>query len=836
MRQKTVQNAGRAFFDAFEQSGAHIDSESGDADTAESDHESAEDKSPSKNKKKKEKKENDNALKLSDVLKGQDLYALLELDAGASQDDLRKSYRKMCLVHHPDKQDQDVSPEEKEARNVRFLQLQEAFEVLNDPKKRRKYDSLGEFDDSFPKGLKKGQDFFEVFRPVFRRNAKWSEKKPVPDLGDEETPYDKVRAFYEFWRGFSSWRDLDEKIKEELSDEECFHDLQEAECREERRWMERENARLRGKFMKVERQRVLDLVEVAEKNDPRIKAEKARLAAVREAAKAEKEALKAEKERAAREEEERRAALERQAEKVRQAEKAQKEEEKQAKKLLRAKLRKQIQALNLGIVEEQLQDFLLAMQPTEIESLSESLAAEAKGEAVFAAMESKGFQAIIVKVQPDEISTAASEGADEEQEQAETEEQRKARLAEERKKAAKRKKEEEAQAAKRKEEEEQQRQLREAEAARRAEEKAVRDAKKKADAEKREKERLRADKKEAERLKREEEKQQREEAKAAEKAQLDREAQARRLEEQREKQRLEREQAEQARLAEAAMIAFEKDRMQRLEALEKLEWSAVSAVGQACAANPLIAAALLAAESRAGGDAEELIDGRLACLGSFFVLGVRPHPEAPQLTPAIRNRAKKYRAKLRAIAVGELFSETLQGVADEAAFDQLMRVAQWGAEAAEKAPEMLPKGPATDATAYIVDIADGAYGADGIPVFEAPTSSNIVRRVRQGGTVHASGPETIVDGYPMLPILPSGAVESAHVRRQQAAAAAAVPVAEAPAAEAQAAPAPEDAKKKTKAKTGTPDQEEDLDALLEEFGVEVKAGAKKTKGKGNKKK
>merc|ERR1719245_1847971 len=116
--------------------------------------------------------------------------------------------------------------------NVNFVKLQEAFEVLNDPKKRRKYDSMTDFDDYVPAGLREGQDFFQVFSPVFKRNAKWSERKPVPDLGDINTPYKQVSSFYDWWRDFESWRDLDEKIKDECG-EDCFQDLDEAECREE---------------------------------------------------------------------------------------------------------------------------------------------------------------------------------------------------------------------------------------------------------------------------------------------------------------------------------------------------------------------------------------------------------------------------------------------------------------------------------------------------------------------------------------------------------------------------------------------------------------------------
>jgi DnaJ family protein C protein 2 len=42
----------------------------------------------------------------------------------------------------------------------------------------------------------------QVFGPAFRRNTRWSSIKGVPDLGDENTPYDQVERFYNFWYSF----------------------------------------------------------------------------------------------------------------------------------------------------------------------------------------------------------------------------------------------------------------------------------------------------------------------------------------------------------------------------------------------------------------------------------------------------------------------------------------------------------------------------------------------------------------------------------------------------------------------------------------------------------
>jgi curved DNA-binding protein len=66
-----------------------------------------------------------------------DYYKILGVDKKASQDEIKKAYRKLAVKYHPDKNQGNKEAEE------RFKEISEAYEVLGDVEKRKKYDSLG---------------------------------------------------------------------------------------------------------------------------------------------------------------------------------------------------------------------------------------------------------------------------------------------------------------------------------------------------------------------------------------------------------------------------------------------------------------------------------------------------------------------------------------------------------------------------------------------------------------------------------------------------------------------------------------------------------------------
>lgn len=86
-----------------------------------------------------------------------DYYEILGVSKDASDDDIKKSYRKLAMKYHPDRWANGTEEEKKEAEQ-KFKEIAEANEVLSDPQKRQQYDNGGfEFDAS-------GFDPFEMFR------------------------------------------------------------------------------------------------------------------------------------------------------------------------------------------------------------------------------------------------------------------------------------------------------------------------------------------------------------------------------------------------------------------------------------------------------------------------------------------------------------------------------------------------------------------------------------------------------------------------------------------------------------------------------------------------
>ena len=265
----------------------------------------------------KEYKEQESKKNIKDIFSnGYNYYKILGLEdkfLNSKDEDFRKAYKKLALIYHPDKnkenkslqgvsdeqireeiqkdlekenklgnenndnedenndKDDENNKKENENKNTiskeedqknreinkKWLKLKEAYDTLSDPEKRKKYDSTIVFDDSIPEDkVYSEKDFFSTFGPVFLKNGIWSKKKPVPKLGDIQSPLPKVKLFYKFWHNFQSWRDFSV---------EGEYDLEEATSRFEKRQMLKENKKMKASMKKEEKIRIDTFLELLKK-------------------------------------------------------------------------------------------------------------------------------------------------------------------------------------------------------------------------------------------------------------------------------------------------------------------------------------------------------------------------------------------------------------------------------------------------------------------------------------------------------------------------------------------------------------------------------------------
>lgn len=211
-----------------------------------------------------------------------DLYDLMGLGEKrwrATADEIKKAFRKVSLMYHPDKVCH-LGPEALADSETHFKAVKKAYEILSDKKKRASYDSIDDVDDSIPSETSlNDENFFAKMVPVFDLNARWSSANRVPSLGDDKTPMAEVNKFYDFWYSFKTWRDFSFDLE---------YDLDQAECREEKRWMDRQNQKHVKTRKLEEASRIRKLVDVAYKRDPRVRREKDEAKEKKEAAKREK--------------------------------------------------------------------------------------------------------------------------------------------------------------------------------------------------------------------------------------------------------------------------------------------------------------------------------------------------------------------------------------------------------------------------------------------------------------------------------------------------------------------------------------------------------------------
>ncbi len=227
-----------------------------------------------------------------------DYYELLGVDRNATEDELKRAYRRKALELHPDRNYGNV-----EHATRLFAEIQTAYEVLSDPQERAWYDSHR---DVLLRGEQVGQDgeefsynirmttALEVQQLMLRFNGKvefndapsgfygglndfirqlakeediacqWENQNPMdyPDFGSKGDDYeDVVRPFYAAWTGFATRKSYAWKDQYRLAD---------APDRRIRRLMEKENKKMREEAVQEYNDAVRSFIAFVRKRDPRV--------------------------------------------------------------------------------------------------------------------------------------------------------------------------------------------------------------------------------------------------------------------------------------------------------------------------------------------------------------------------------------------------------------------------------------------------------------------------------------------------------------------------------------------------------------------------------------
>ncbi len=125
-------------------------------------------------------------------VKERDYYEVLGVSKNASNDELKKAYRKLALKYHPDKNQGDKTAERK------FKEAANAYGVLSDPKKREMYDLRGSagLEDMGFQGFESSSDIFSSFGDIFGDifGKRFYKERPRPQKGSD-LRYDLTISF-----------------------------------------------------------------------------------------------------------------------------------------------------------------------------------------------------------------------------------------------------------------------------------------------------------------------------------------------------------------------------------------------------------------------------------------------------------------------------------------------------------------------------------------------------------------------------------------------------------------------------------------------------------------
>ena len=176
-------------------------------------------KSKSRSKSKKEKKpikeEEDSKEDLTSENNPEspNLYSLLGVEKAASNAEIKKAYRRLVFLYHPDKNKTDPNA------GAKFANITKAYKILSNPESRRIYDETGDYDDE-DEGKINIQETLNYFRKIYSpKDIESFEKKYINSKDEEEDLINfyksndgDIRKILE-WIPFSKNEDVERYIK-----------------------------------------------------------------------------------------------------------------------------------------------------------------------------------------------------------------------------------------------------------------------------------------------------------------------------------------------------------------------------------------------------------------------------------------------------------------------------------------------------------------------------------------------------------------------------------------------------------------------------------------------
>jgi len=124
-----------------------------------------------------------------------DLYAVLIIQSTATEEDIKKAYRKLALIYHPDKH-ASSNEDTKQSASRKFQQVGFAYAVLSDKKRRAMYDTTGGTEEGFD--LAEGEDGWEAyFEALFESVTKDKLDQMKKEYQGSHEEIDDLKAAYE---------------------------------------------------------------------------------------------------------------------------------------------------------------------------------------------------------------------------------------------------------------------------------------------------------------------------------------------------------------------------------------------------------------------------------------------------------------------------------------------------------------------------------------------------------------------------------------------------------------------------------------------------------------